>query len=341
MSQYKDKKTGLWRYDFQYRGERWTGSGYKTKKAAATAERERKRLLQRSPTDITFGELCLEYLDSAKARNGGDWYKIKRWKMGKFLKKWKDRALETITQQDIEKHMIARSNSVSAGAANDDYQDIIRPIFNFAKNHKYIKESPCVGVKLMPMKDRKKKYIPPKEDVAKVFLMMPGHLRDAMVLMEHLLARSKEIWRLRIEDVDLDKKTVTLYTHKDRNGNLRTQVKPLNNTAREILFRHIKNAGKGQVYVIENPRTKSHYRDRHILLWYIRKYNKWAKEHGEPEIKEFGTHAFRHYSASKLKALNVPTIQIQHGLGHKNPSTTERYLQLLDYDISGIVEMLE
>ena len=48
------------------------------------------------------------------------------------------------------------------------------------------------------------------------------------------------------------------------------------------------------------------------------------------KVKSFGIHAIRHLSASKLSKNNVPLIDIQTILRHKNLSTTEKYIHRLE-----------
>ena len=46
--------------------------------------------------------------------------------------------------------------------------------------------------------------------------------------------------------------------------------------------------------------------------------------------RPFGIHAIRHLTASILAKANVPMVQIQAILRHRNLSTTEKYIKRLD-----------
>jgi hypothetical protein len=81
MTVWKDPRTGKYRYHIMHRGERYTGSGFKTKRAAAEAEREKRVQLSKSLTDITFWQLATLYLDYCEEHNRPDWYYQKKKKI--------------------------------------------------------------------------------------------------------------------------------------------------------------------------------------------------------------------------------------------------------------------
>lgn len=58
------------------------------------------------------------------------------------------------------------------------------------------------------------------------------------------MARMGEINRLTWEDVDLDRKTVVLYTHKKKGGHLTPRKVPLTNKLYTMLLRCYKNRDK-------------------------------------------------------------------------------------------------
>ena len=69
----------------------------------------------------------------------------------------------------------------------------------------------------MPV-DRKLKYVPSKEDVAKVLLAAAPEAQDYLVAIMDTMARVGEINRLTWEDVNFEQRYVVLSTRKKKGG---------------------------------------------------------------------------------------------------------------------------
>ena len=67
-----------------------------------------------------------------------------------------------------------------------------------------IQENPTRGLEFMPV-ERKIRYVPSKEDVARVLLAADPDTQDYLVAIKESMGRMGEINRLTWEDVDLDR----------------------------------------------------------------------------------------------------------------------------------------
>lgn len=174
-----------------------------------------------------------------------------------------------------------------------------------------------------------RKVIPSQEEMVKV-LLASGEFRPFFLALYSLAARVGEINRLRWEDVNLEKRLVTLWTRKG-NRQWRPQPKPMN----EDLYQELKRLyGKAaQEYVFPNPKTGMPYRNRRKQIRNV------CAVAGVPY---YGFHAIRHHVASLMAdehKASLPTIQRM--LGHTQVSTTARYIQSVTDDLRAAAERLK
>jgi len=173
-----------------------------------------------------------------------------------------------------------------------------------------------------------KKQIYSQEDMIKLF-MAAGNLRPFFLALFSLAARINEINRLKWEDVNFERREVTLWTRKG-NGEWRPQVKPLNDELHdELKLLYGKTSGQ---WVFPNSETGQPFIDRRKQLKRICR---------AAEIPYLGFHAIRHHVASLLAdthKVSLPTIQKM--LGHSRLTTTERYVQSLGQGVREAANLL-
>ena len=153
------------------------------------------------------------------------------------------------------------------------------------------------------------------------------------------MARMGEINRLTWDDVNFEKRYITLYTRKKKGGHLTPRDIHMGNKLYDILWNRYQARDKDkpwvfwQVYwthtgeVKEGPFT---YRSK-ILKTLCKKAG----------VKDFRYHAMRHFGASLLKEAGVPETAIQGNLGHEKLSTTHLYLQSLGDSEREAMEVLD
>ena len=240
MSVYLVKGKG-WRYDFTLKGVRHTEAWFKTKNAANKAEVERREELERqepngnTPTDMGFLDLLNRRLDYVKAYNSEKHYADCFYMARRWTRRWGDMFCKDITE-DMVRDFVQGRSSVSSHTANKEIR-YLRATFNYGKKKKrWINVNPADGVEFFPNRDKKKKkYLPPPEDIDKVIHLADPNTQDYLWVIRETMARVSEVNRLEWDDVHLPERYVTLHTRKKKGGNLTPRDVPMTEKLYEVL----------------------------------------------------------------------------------------------------------
>lgn len=317
-----------WRYDFTLEGKRYTRAWFPTKAAAIAArEDHRKQIIKETKTQtqtgMVFSELANDYLDQATRRFSAKTYKFKAYVYRLFLAHISDIRIGELSIPLIESYLATRRTN----SAYNKHRKEICSLLSWAWKRRLIKENPCLYIPQMPEKRQAKRTYSQEEMVR--ILMAAGEFRPFLLTLFSLAGRLNEINRLRWEDVNFEKRQVTLWTRKG-NGDWRPQVKPMNDELYSELQRiYGKNSGQ---WVFPNPETGEPYIDRRKQLRRICQ---------AADIPCLGFHAIRHHVASLLAdthKVSLPTIQ--KILGHARLTTTERYVQGLGDGVREAADLL-
>lgn len=176
------------------------------------------------------------------------------------------------------------------------------------------------------------RYVPPEKDFWKVYDLAKGQDKVMLLTAFHLGARRGEMFRLKLADLDFEHSTVRLWTCKRKGGNLEYDFLPMTQALSTALkewcdFRFAKP------YIDEEHVFVCLDEEGFCLQYYGQPYrvrvhfmNRICKKAG---VKSFGFHAIRHLSATVLYHNGKSLYYLQRFLRHKNPTTTQRYLQKL------------
>ena len=308
---------GKWRWDFWKNKVRQRESGFPTKQEAKAAEAEARKNLKQINSD--FIVLCDSRLKDLKEKRTAQYFNENEKLIKKLIVRWKDK--KKIVREDIEQYLLETSTHF---VANKELR-FIKALFNHGIERDMLSENPAFKIKYFPI-EKKKKYIPPAEDVEKVLNIVTEKQRLYLLAIICTLARVREINKLKWEDVHED--YLILKTRKAKNSDLTERVISFNDTLTDV----IKSMPKISEYVFCHPVNKKRYDYRSKLL-------KRACE--KAKVKEFGYHALRHYGASKLADAGVPIVDIQMILGHQRPTTTDIYLQSIRPSLKEAMRNLE
>lgn len=232
------------------------------------------------------------------------------------------KSIQSIGLKDVEKFVFYLQRKVKKGYRV--YYRTIKAAFNKAKDWGYVKENYFQKVKL-----------PKKQQVNPVFLnsdqllMICDHLKnetikEIVVFAFYTGMRLDEIVNLRLKNVDLENKVITVgddcFTTKGRNQ----RFIPISD---EALTSILSQRERKKVFQMNKAYLFCKNDGKRFTGDYISKRFKLAcKAAGVDQSIHF--HSLRHSFASNLVQKGVPLYTIKELLGHSSISTTEIYSHL-------------
>jgi integrase len=337
---YYDRSKKKWRGEVRLR----TGRGvvrktrlFATKKEATAWERMTEKSL-RTPTQTAtaFSTLYNEYLDFSKIRHSHNTFTEKVSVGKRFLAfLGADLPIDRIKAHHINEFLLQSAEAVSNNRANRDRKNLLS-FWNWAQKIHDLPNNPVAKTSRLPH-ERKPRYVPNGEDIARVIMAASGQDRVMLIALRDTLARRSEIFRWRWgDDVDFEGRLVRLGTRKTRDGSMDYEWLPMTDDLYDALRWQFKQTGRKYEHVFVIPESHHLYGGRPYTT--RRKFvASLCKRAG---VRPFGFHDIRRYGASRLAAQGVPMKTIQRILRHKNITTTERYVGYCNQDLKATMEML-
>lgn len=303
---------------------------FRTKKEAINWENEmRKNTFSDSEENMTcLAEWAEQYLDFSSVQFVPKTYDEKKAAFKRFFKEV-DAGLPVVdlNMTTTLKFLQNQFKKRSGNGANKDRKNLLAGWSWGAvyMSPKLPMPNPFM-VEKMP-EERSPRYVPPENDFWKVFNLTEGQDRVMLLTFLHLAARRSELFRLKWSDVDFENSRVRLWTRKRKGGALEPDWLPMTDELNRALSGWkdaIPIKGKENVFICLEKFSfcKDSYGEPFITRQHFMR-----KRCEKAEVKKFGFHAIRHFTASSLYNLGCDLSEIQAVLRHKCPSTTERYLK--------------
>jgi len=198
----------------------------------------------------------------------------------------------------------------------------LKNYFAFLENENLIKNSPVKNVAMPKVKEKEPSYLT-EQELKKLIKMVKEdksrHQKRNKLMIRILIEtgiRISELTNLNIADADCESKMITVV----RKGGQKQSV-PINTELANEIRKLAKGRNASEPLLVSSFRKRITQRRVGML---VQKYLKLAGII-KPNIS---VHSLRHSFCSRLleKGVNLKTIQIL--AGHKNISTTERYLHI-------------
>lgn len=325
VSKYKTKKGIRWRAELYQDGERVASQGGFTSKLEAL-QWEKDAQKQNStplPQNMALYQAAALYLDEEGQRRKKNTIVYKRTVLKKLIEFADGESqLSGIDRRVVKNFLLHISETVSKKSANK-YKVILSAFWAWANIEGHCSGNPPRQVETFPTQ-RYVKYVPPKDHIVKTLAVASPFARDFMLAIIHTAARVSEIRELAWEDVDLDRRTIRLWTSKRRGGHKESRALPISQTLFDILFRLNAERSGGEEYVFTNPYTGTCFSRQGREIKYL-----FQRVCQKAEVPLFTAHSLRHFVATYF---NDPR-RAQKILGHGNMKTTEIYLHDLGVDV--------
>jgi integrase len=171
-----------------------------------------------------------------------------------------------------------------------------------------------------------------EDEVLSLLLAANRHDQLILLLFVETAGRRNEIFNLTVQDINMEKRLVRLWTRKTKDGSREGEWLPISKrVADEIEWWLNTRPQKKSVWLFPNPATGKPYVDPRKWLSRLCK---------RAEVRNLGFHAFRRYVASILDDKHKASRKsIQKLLRHKKESTTEKYLYQIHSDLKDMAGM--
>ena len=291
---YYDKNRGLWIGQIRREGRKFKKQ-FQTKSQAKKWEIGFQASInleqpEQIPT-ISLFDFASRYLDYAKSKYVSKTYKEKQSAFRSLFRTFSpEKSVAELTKAEVWAHFTALAEERSGNAVNKDRKNLVAG-WRWAQS--YIECFPGVNpfaVERFPEK-RHPRYVPMIENFWKVYQQAESVQDRTMLLCYlYLAARRHEVFNLKIDDIDLARKKIRLYTRKRKDGALEFDWIPIADQLLPTLRAYLESL-ESKLWVFPNPATGLPYFER----------GKWMRRLCKiAEVEPFGLHSIRHLTASIL-----------------------------------------
>jgi len=348
MGIHKDKIRKTYFYTFQFQGREYGKRGFKTKKEAVAARevrrKEVKELSKQTHPIMGFKEAASAYLDYSERKHAKATYEYKKLNFKEFIQLHGDFPIIEIEPSHVTSYLNTLKSNAVYNARRKDLSACFAWIIN---NYDLDIKNPCSKIDKMPHAP-KQKEIPSEDEVVRLILAAkPGDEQDIIMCCVHLLGRIDEILRMTWQDINFEKRAVTLWTRKRKNGIYEADDMPINDDLYHILKKRYSNR-LSEKWVFYNEDTGDRFYHRPKMMASlckragidpigktIRKIGR-GKDKGKQQETNlyYGFHALRHFMASHLIDSERTSLKtVSKLLRHKNLKTTEIYIHSIDESV--------
>ena len=275
-------------------------------------------------------EWATMYLDFCKESQAAKTYADKRDVFKRFIE-FTGAATDT---EDIKLPLVMRflleQNKTRSGYAANKCRKNLATGWKWGR--KYIPGFPTEGnpfqdADRMPEK-RMPRYVPPEDDFWKVYNQAEGQDKVMLLYALHTAARRGEIYRTKVDHLDLSHGMDAIGTQKRKYGNMEYDRLPMTETLRKAILEWLEVRPVNSEYLFVNLSEHNYASDFYGQPFVSRQHflRKLCKKAG---VKPFSWHSIRHLTATILYREGQPVSVIQRILRHKSPNTTARYLHSL------------
>jgi len=170
---------------------------------------------------------------------------------------------------------------------------------------------------------RKMPKIPQEAKINYIIANASPKLRTAISISKETGLRPIELMRLKLRDIDLQKRAV--YPETAKHGNPRV----LKITEKTL---HILTEYLARTNIKLNQKIFANWKPVDYSKYFRATRNKTAKKMADPTIKTIRLYDLRHFFATMLYHRTKDILFVKQQLGHKNIETTLIYTQLLQFE---------
>jgi integrase len=333
MTVYRDRATGTHRYDFMFRGRRYTKRGFETKTAARDAAVDHRRLLKAGRTDPfqTFQEMVGAFLTSSQRTKSAAWCYQLEIKLNKAFPRLADLHPREIMRGHIEPVLDRLARDGNTARSVNEYRKIAIAVMNYGVGMGALATNPAAGILRAPESEASVEPIP-KPHLQRLILAAEPGLRALLVFLSQTGARFIEAARLRSSEVVVagPRPACLLTTRKNRGGKARKRLQPLTTLAWSAIEPLL---GEGDQLVFTGVAGGAlEYRTE------LKKLQRLCDRLGLPR---YAFHQVRHWAGMVATQLGKSKKAVAQFLGQTDTGATERYMHAAEPELWEVAQRLE
>jgi integrase len=325
MPIYTDRKTGRFFIQFDFEGriyKRRLPAGIEKKKAESLEAKMRSDLLLESfgidqKKDIGFTEfLYKHFLPFAEKHYSTAGFKNVQVICKAILPFVPHSSIRKVESRDIERFkehrekLKTKHKRFRKPATIHRELNVVSKIFNLAVKEGFLEFNPCKRITLPPVDNVQNEILTDEQIDRFLKSIRTRWLRDVVTVILNTGLRQNDALGLRKENVDFEKRTLTLVQGKSK----RRVTVPLNETAYQILFNRRAN---GSDLFFPSPRGGGQATSIKIGL-------RWAAKRAKLN-KNIGSKILRRTFGTKLDEMNYSPSVVAKLLGHSDLRSVHRY----------------
>ncbi|MCM8804826.1 MAG: tyrosine-type recombinase/integrase [Candidatus Omnitrophica bacterium] len=269
-----------------------------------------------------------EYLNWAKTNKAKRTIKRDIFTLKCFNKMFNISKTEEFTRDLLEKYKAKRLEKGLSIVSINRELNTLKAIGKKLEEWGYLSTNPVKNVKWFPMKRMHKVRYLTQEEIKKLLKISYGVWKIAIMISLYTGTRRGEVCHLQWEDIDFDKKILTIQAHKEDNWHPKDyeiRTIPLHPVLYRYLLKIKKNINNSK-YIVPV--------DEDVLTTMTKKIFTKAG------IKNASFHTLRHTFASYLAMSGVDLYTVSKLLGHASIETTQIYAHLQpDYLKNSILKL--
>jgi len=320
MSLYQRGKS--WYYDFQYRGQRYSGCiGNVSKTVAkevfakkkAEAVEGRYELPSKKPSP-RLEDFVNEYFDYYRTNRRPRSVKRHETSWNAIQPVLGQKRLADISAFDLERYRRDRKQAGKSDVTINRELAFLRNLYSMAVTWGKATENPVKKIKFARENNERMRILT-RDEEQRLLDCCTSHLKPLVTTALHTGFRSSELLSLTWDDVNFQRRIITVRSAYSKNGESRSV--PMNDTLTATLkLVRLSSSEEGSVFL--SPQGTPY---RNFRTAFERTINK-------AKINGLTFHDLRHTFASRLVMAGVDLPTVQELMGHKTIAMTLRYTHL-------------
>lgn len=278
---------------------------------------------------VTLQEFRLIFLRYSETVHTNKTQKVYKTVFKSFLLFIGNIELSKITTRDIEAFLMDRRIKSSDYVARRGLI-CLSSAFNKAILDGYLKTNPCKGIKRIKIPEKQPLFFSDIDYKKLLEVINDNQVKDITEIAYNTGMRQSEILFLKWNQIDFDKRIITLDNRDFLTKSKRIRVVPINELAFTVLCNRKENAKE---YVF--PTSKGTVIDQSNFSNNYKKYIRAAKLNDKLNF-----HSLRHTFASRLVQKGISIYIVSKLLGHSDIKTTQIYAHLRTDDLTNAVNQL-